>query len=97
MGASSGKATISSILATDTSDSIFQFRWQRIMEEAELYWPRNTSKHLARITGASERTIYRWLSGKTKPPAPAILGVLLAIKEEHVKRGKMFEQFDFDL
>lgn len=86
-----------SIAATDKSGSILAISWQRILREAKLYWPRNTSKHLARITGASQRTVYRWLSEKTEPPGSAVVAIVLALKAEYVARGRIFEQLDLDL
>ena len=61
-----------------------------------MYWPRNTSKHLARVTGASQRTVYRWLSEKTEPPGSAVVAIVLALKAEYVARGRIFEQLDFN-
>lgn len=86
-----------SIVATDRSGSILAIDCQRILREAKLYWPRNTAKHLSRVTGASPRTVYRWLSGKTEPPGGAIVSIVLALKAEYVARGRIFEQLDLDL
>lgn len=84
-----------SIVATDTSGSDFAISWQRILKEAKLYWPRNSAKHIARITGASVRTSYRWMADDSTPPADAIVQIILALRAEYVARGRIFEQLDF--
>ena len=94
----SSGALAPSIVATDKSGSVFAISWQRIMREAKLYWPRNTSKHISRITGASQRTVYRWLSETdSEPPASAIVAIVLALRSEYVARGRIFEQLDLGL
>lgn len=85
-----------SIVATDRSGSVLAISWQRILREAKLYWPRNTAKHIARITGASVRTAYRWLANKVQPPGGAVVAIVLALKAEYVARGRIFEQLDLD-
>ena len=65
-------------------------------KHAKLYWPRNTAKHIARITGASVRTAYRWLANKVQPPGGAVVAIVLALKAEYVARGRIFEQLDLD-
>lgn len=86
-----------SIVATDRSGSILAISWQRILKEAKLYWPRNTAKHVARITGASVRTAYRWLADDVEPPGSAVVAIILALRAEYVARGRIFEQLDLDL
>lgn len=86
----------SSIVATDRCGSLLAISWQRIFREAKLYWPRHTAKHIARITGASVRTSYRWLAGSVQPPGSAVVKVLLALRDEYVARGRIFEQLDLD-
>lgn len=83
------------ILATDKSGSISAISWQRILREAKLYWPRNTAKHFARITGASIRTAYRWMADDSEPPGSAVVSIMLAMRAEYVARGRIFEQLDF--
>jgi len=97
MRAHSPAAIAPSILGTDKSGSVFAISWQRIFREAKLYWPRNTAKHLARITGCSVRTSYRWLAGKSEPPGGAIVAVVLALRAEYVARGRIFEQLELGL
>ena len=86
-----------SIVATDKCGSVLAISWQRILREARLYWPRHTAKHLSRITGASQRTVYRWLSEGTEPPGGAVVSIILALRAEYVARGRIFEQLDLDL
>jgi len=86
-----------SIVATDRSGSDFAISWQRILREAKLYWPRNTAKHIARITGCGVRTAYRWQSEKTEPPSGAIVAIVLALRAEYVARGRIFEQLDLGI
>lgn len=85
-----------SILATDKSGSVSAISWQRILREAKMYWPRNTAKHFARITGASVRTAYRWMADDNEPPGSAVVAIMLAMRAEYVARGRIFEQLDFN-
>lgn len=94
MRAVSPASVAQSILASDRSDSVFAINWQRIVREAKLYWPRHTAKHLARVTGASPRTCYRWLADDAQPPASAIVSIVLALRAEYVARGRIFEQLE---
>lgn len=96
MRAVSAAALAPSILATDKSGSVSAITWQRVLKEAKMYWPRNTAKHFARITGTSIRTAYRWLSEQTEPPGSAIVAIMLAMRAEYVARGRIFEQLDFN-
>lgn len=59
-----------------------------------MYWPRNTAKQLSKITGASIRTVYRWLAETTEPPGGAVVAIVLALKAEYVARGRIFEQLE---
>ena len=85
------------IVGTDRSGSNFAISWQRIFREAKLYWPRNTAKHIARITGSSIRTAYRWLGEDVEPPASAVVAIVLALRAEYVARGRIFEQLELRL
>lgn len=89
----------SSSRATDTSVSLFATPWQRILDEAKLYWPRDTAKKLSGITGRSPRTCYRWYSKRHRQPPKSseLLAIVAAMRAEWSARGKMFEQFEFDL
>lgn len=97
MRALSAEAIQSSMVATDKSGSVLAISWQRILREAKLYWPRNTAKHLARITGASQRTAYRWMADQCEPPGSAVVAVILAMQAEYVARGRIFEQLELNL
>jgi hypothetical protein len=96
MRAVSAHSLAPSILATDKSGSLSAISWQRVLKEAKMYWPRNTAKHFSRITGASIRTCYRWLSEGTEPSGGAIVAIMLAMRAEYVARGRIFEQLDFN-
>jgi hypothetical protein len=90
------------IVGTDKCGSDFAISWQRIFREAQLYWPRNTAKHVARITGCSVRTAYRWLAkadGRkgAEPSGSDVVAVVLALRAEYVARGRIFEQLDLGL
>jgi hypothetical protein len=93
----SPSAIAPSIVATDRSGSVLAISWQRILREAKLYWPRNTAKELARITGASPRTCYRWMAERVTPPSDALLDIILALRKAYIERGRIFEQLDLDL
>lgn len=97
MGESCTLAPERAIIVTASSGSVFANSWQRILGEARLYWPRKTAEHLHTITGASLRTCYRWLADEARPDAAEILAVLHALRAAHNERGKIFEQFEFDL
>jgi len=91
-----------SIVATDKSGSDFAISWQRIFREAELYWPRNTAKHIARITGCGVRTAYRWMAkakgrAGAEPKGSDVVAVVLALKAEYIARGRIFEQLELQL
>jgi len=88
-----------STASTAKSVSLFATPWQRILDEAKLYWPRNTAKELSSITGKSPRTVYRWYAPKRRQPpdAAVLLKIVAAMRADWVARGKMFEQFEFDL
>lgn len=85
------------IVATATCGSDFAISWQRILAEARLYWPRNTAKHIATITGCGVRTAYRWLADDGEPPASAIVALVAAMRVEYAARGRIFEQFELKL
>lgn len=85
------------IVGTDKSGSNLAASWQQILVETRLYWPRNTAKHVSRVTGASNRTSYRWLAGVSEPPASAIIAIVLALRAEYVARGRIFEQLELRL
>ncbi len=85
------------IVGTDRSGSVLAVSWQRIFREAKLYWPRNTAKHISRITGASLRTAYRWLAEDVEPPGSAVVAIVLALRAEYVARGRIFEQLELHL
>lgn len=84
---------------TDSSVSLFATPWQRILDEAKLYWPRNTAKKLAKLTGKSPRTCYRWYARKRRqaPDAADLLAIVAAMRADWTERGKIFQQFEFDL
>ncbi len=85
-------------IGADKSVSLFATPWQRILDEAKLYWPKNTAKELSGITGKSPRTCYRWYAKRRlAPDAPDLLAIVAAMRDEWVKRGRIFEQFEFDL
>jgi hypothetical protein len=96
MRAVSAHSLAPSILATDQTGSLSAITWQRVLKEAKMYWPRNTAKHFARITGVSIRTTYRWLAEEREPPGSAIVSIMLAMRAEYVARGRIFEQLDFN-
>lgn len=112
MRAVSPRAIAPSIVASDRSGSDFAISWQRIFKEAELYWPKNTAKHIARLTGKSQRTAYRWLALARRPAAARVsrrhasvaepkgsdvVAVVLALRAEYVARGRIFEQLELNL
>ncbi len=97
MRAVSPRAIAPSIIGSDRTGSDFAISWQRIFGEAQLYWPRNTAKQLARITGKSVRTAYRWLARETEPKGGDVVAVVLALRAEYVARGRIFEQLELDL
>lgn len=103
MRAQSPAALRASIVGTDKSGSDFAITWQRIFREARLYWPRNTAKHVARITGCSPRTAYRWLKrangsrAGSEPKGGDVVAVVLALRAEYVARGRIFEQLELKL
>jgi len=86
-----------SIVPADRTVSEFANPWQRILAEAAQYWPRYTAKHLARITGKSTRTCYRWLADLREPDASDLIAIINAMRAEWTQRGRIFEQFNLDL
>ena len=95
----SSPATAPSSAGTDIRVSLFAISWQQILAEAKLYWPRNTARKLHRLTGKSERTCYRWYSKRAhqQPSASDLLAIVAAMRAEWTQRGKIFQQFEFDL
>ena len=82
------------ILDAAKSGSNYRIIWQQILVQVRFTWPKHTAKKLQDITGTSERTSYRWLAEKTEPNSIETIAILSALRDEHSKRGRLFEQFE---